>query len=134
METAHPFAYRMFCTDGRDVYLEVIEESTRGKELVGLAEGQYAFASILDPYLKQLDFDMETLLAIRWWPLGKSRAIVLDPQIAFGEPVIADTRLPVSAVLDALRAGESRGDVERWFDLSPSQLEAAIEFGKKKAA
>ncbi len=132
--SAHPFAYERFKTDGKDVYLEVLEEASPDVSLLGLAGGQYAFHPILDPYLRQLDFDTETLMAIRWWPLGKRKPVVLDPEIAFGSPVIAGTRLPVRVVLDALHAGETKRSVCEWHGIRPRELDAAVELGEQNRA
>ena len=130
LQTDHPFAYKRFKTDGRGIFLELAEESEEYLSLLELASGQYVLPVILNDYLKQVEFDRCTNMAIQWWPLGKSKPIVIDPGVAFGAPVIAGTRLRVSAILAALRIGESRRAVGDWYGVTRAQVAAAVTFGK----
>lgn len=134
LQTPHPFAVERFQTDGRGIFLELRQESPEYKLLLEMSRGQYALPKVLDRYLKELDFDLDTLLAYRWWPLGRNRPIVLDPSVAFGCPVIEGTRVPVEAIVDAHRAGETRKSICRWFGLNPRQVSAAVSFGQRGKA
>jgi uncharacterized protein (DUF433 family) len=71
-------------------------------------------------------------MATRWWPLGHSRAVVLDPATVCGAPSIADTRVPTSAVAQAVRS-EGGGDaaidaVADWYGISPAKVRDGIDF------
>ena len=128
LETDHPFAYKRFKTDGRGIFIELAEESDTYRPLIELSAGQYGFPQILNRYLEQIDFDVETLMAERWWPLGRGKPIVLDPKVAFGSPVIAETRIPVSAIMDALGTGETRKSICQWYRIGSKDVAAAIAF------
>jgi uncharacterized protein (DUF433 family) len=99
-----------------------------------MASGQYAFPEILNRYLHQIDFATDSRMASRWWPLGKKRPVVLDPNIVFGAPIIAGTRIPVKSIVDALEAGEPKKSVCAWFGLRPRQLSAAVAFANRGRA
>lgn len=54
--------------------------------------------------------------------------ITADPRVAFGKPVIAGTRLPVTLVLGQLAAGVSERDLRVEYGLRPEQLRAALRY------
>jgi hypothetical protein len=50
-----------------------------------------------------VDLDVEIT---RWWPLGKQRSVVLDPQRSFGAPIASGSGIPTATlVLAAERHG-----------------------------
>jgi uncharacterized protein (DUF433 family) len=55
-------------------------------------------------------------------------AVELDPRRQHGKPVIAGTRVPVSVVLTYVAAGQPLAEIARAFDVSVTQLRAAIDF------
>ena len=133
--TSHPFAYQRFKTDGKGIFVDLAKQSAEFQHLlIELAGGQYAFPQILNRYLEEIEFDPETLMAVRWWPLGKKRPVVLDPGVAFGEPVIAGTRIPVSVITYALRAGETEKNLCHWYGLQPKHIRAAVAFERQRVA
>ena len=104
---AHPLSTNRFKTDGRTVFLEMAEDDNDPK-LIDLARGQWTMHSIVAPFLKQVDFG-ENGAPLRWWPLGKAKRIVVDPERSFGQPVDASSGVP-SAVLAA--AAQAEGSIE----------------------
>lgn len=57
--------------------------------------------------------------------------IIVDPKICHGKPVIRGTRVPVARVVGYLAGGMSIEDVERDFDLSPDDVQAALNHAAK---
>lgn len=55
--------------------------------------------------------------------------IIADPQIAFGKPVIAGTRVPAALVLGQLAGGLGVGELCAEYDLTPDQVRAAMLYG-----
>jgi len=131
---SHPFASHVFKTDGRSIFMDIDGDFASKKQLLEVSRMQYAFPEVLDEYLEKVEFDLSTSFAVRWWPLGKDKPIVLDPDVVFGLPTIAGTRIPVQAVCDARRAGETKKDICFWYDLDLKQVKYAIAFGMKKGA
>jgi uncharacterized protein (DUF433 family) len=54
--------------------------------------------------------------------------VTADPQIAFGKPVIAGTRVPVVLVLGQLAGGVTVAELCKEYDLTPEQVRAAVRY------
>ena len=58
--------------------------------------------------------------------------IVVDPEIAFGKPTIAGTRIPVELILEELAAGESIEDILGSHPrLTREQVRAALAYAQQ---
>jgi uncharacterized protein (DUF433 family) len=55
--------------------------------------------------------------------------VTADPQVAFGKPVIAGTRVPVVLVLGQLGGGVPLAELCAEYDLTPDQVQAAVRYG-----
>jgi uncharacterized protein (DUF433 family) len=94
---------------------------------------QVILGQVVQPFLQEIDFDESTLLAYRWWPMGRSVPVVLDPRIAFGSPVLEGTAIRTS-VAARTAATEPPEDVAEGFEVTLSRVEAAMEFEAQLAA
>jgi uncharacterized protein (DUF433 family) len=56
--------------------------------------------------------------------------IAVNPQIHFGKPCVAGTRIPVRSVLELVREGLSFADIIRDYypDLQPDDIRACIQY------
>lgn len=56
--------------------------------------------------------------------------IAVDPQIHFGKPCVAGTRIPVQGVLELVREGTSFSEIIRDYypDLQPEDIRACIQY------
>ena len=129
MDTDYPLARSDFQTDGQRLFLEILDGSDEREDrrLYDLLSGQYVFRRAVAPLFKQLDFGIDQH-AERWWPLGRKRRIVLDPQLAFGRPVTATAGVPTEAIREAAAHLGSVGAVARWFEVPRSEVEDALRF------
>lgn len=101
----HPLSTNRFRTDGREIFLHVIETDEDGTErerLLNLFRRQYEFKGIIDPILKTVDFGNDGNPAF-WWPAGRRMNVIVDPERAFGAPID-----PVSSVPTAVLANVAR--------------------------
>lgn len=132
LSTPYPFTCKKFQTDGRRIFLSVAEESG-DPSLIDLAKKQNVIEPVIGPSLRTgIEFDADS--AARWFPLPKSKAVVLDPQRSFGHPVLTDSGVPTAAVAAAVRA--EKGDesfVARVFDIPKSAVKRAVEFEARMA-
>lgn len=100
-------------------------------ELIDLsASGQLAMRRLLAEHLKRVEWD-STNFPIRLYPFlwptpSEERAIVIDPRIAFGRPVVARKGISTSAIADRIDAGESLDDIAADYDLGLSEIEQAV--------
>ncbi len=133
-QTDHPLATEHLETDGRHIFGR-LQDEWGFPGLVSLSErGQWVFAEAVEGYLRQIDYDLETQLAIRWWPAGRDGSVVIDPKIAFGAPHIADTGVPTTALYEPIAARDEPDVVARWFGLDPEQVEAAVRYERELRA
>lgn len=103
----HPLAEERFATDGVDLFVH------KYGELINVSrDGQLAIKSLLEAYLRRIDRDPQGV-ARRLYPFTRKRsveepkAIVIDPYISFGRPVLAGTGIATSVVAERYKAGDS---------------------------
>lgn len=128
--TAHPFALEGLLTDGRHLLKELDDAS-----LLELGTGgQTDFEAVIKPFCARLDFDSHTKLASRFYPIGRDSSVIVDPQHAFGRPIIEGTSITTEALACLVRGGEAVDDIASDFRLEPTQVEEAWEFERQLAA
>lgn len=54
--------------------------------------------------------------------------ITADPDVAFGKPVIAGTRVPAVVIIGQLAAGIPEAELCAEYELTPDQLRAALRY------
>ena len=128
-DTAHPFALRKFFVEGGK-HLHAVLEKSGEEHLVELrGDGQLEMETVLHHYLDQLEFGIDDL-AQRWSPIGKRQPIVIDPQIAFGAPVVRNTGIETATLARMHEGGETIDGIAWWYELEEWQVEAAVAFEK----
>lgn len=122
----HPFALKNVIsnikTDGSKIYFELNKE-----DIVSLDGSHQLNLALIEMFYKNLDFDNE-LLAIKFWPLGRSKSIIVDPRRQFGHPVIGRSNIYPEAINDMIKAGESIAFVGSLYNLNESEINDAIEY------
>ena len=133
LNSDHPFCMYTFATDGREILLGQAQ-STGDLCLIDITNDQHEFEKIVTPFLKELDFKQGYT---RWWPLGKQRAVVLDPVRNLGQPTVAMAGIPTRVLARSVKAnGGSVELVARWYEVTADEVRDALEFetGFAKAA
>lgn len=128
---SRPFSLKRFETDGRSIFARIGSDSHEDVVL-DLAKRQHVFARVIQPYMKQLDYEND--VAARWWPLGKQEPIVVDPKRAFGAPITAHEGIPTHVLYNAVQAGQSEQQVANWFEVSLDAVQAAVRFEANKGS
>lgn len=132
-KTDYPFTSQQFRTDGRTIFASAIEE-TGETELLDLVKQQYAFRKIIEPSLRSgIEFGADQL-AVRWYPSPRSKAIVLDPTIAFGKPIVTHGSVRTSVLSDAFNAEGDKNFVARLYEVPVAAVDAAIAFEESLTA
>jgi uncharacterized protein (DUF433 family)/DNA-binding transcriptional MerR regulator len=126
-----PFSTQKFRTDGKTIFLEITEGIQEAK-LVDLRRRQNVFRTIVEPSLKDLEFDASTVA--RWYPLGVTRkSVMVDPTRAFGRPIAA-SGVPTEVLNQAVTVEGSIAKVVRLYDVTATEVKDAVAFEKKLAA
>ena len=126
-----PLVEEVFQTDGLDLFID-----RYGQMINASRAGQQAMKEIISAYLRRIERDTRGL-PIRLYPFTRDtvseaapredpRVIVMSPTISFGRPVIAGTGIPVSAIYERYKAGDSIVELGRDFRLESSVVEEAI--------
>ena len=81
---------------------------------------------------EQIDYDQD--LAARWFPIGKTVPIVVDPKLSTGLPVIQGRGVTVHAIRKRFQAGLRIDFIAKDFDMDPLLVETALQYGERVAA
>lgn len=123
----HHFAQRVFFTDGKNIYLQVRDDAESLLEL--LSGGHWVISQFIKELAQQIEFDEPSGFAAKWFPLGKTGLVVIDPKISFGRPTIIGRHISTDNVYDCyLGENENISKVCKWLDLTKDQVNAAIKF------
>lgn len=124
-----PLSTAKFRTDGRSIFIQILREDG-GEELMDLFRKQYAFKEIIEPSLKNVEFDDDGLPS-RWWPNGRAAHVVVDPVRSFGRPVESTSGIPASILAAAARAEGSNEAAARVWNVSIGVIRSAVEFDRQ---
>lgn len=125
----HPLSTNNFRTDGREIFLQVIENDEKGlekKRLLNIFKRQYEFNGIIEPILKTVDFDRAGEPQ-KWWPRGRQQHIVLDPTRCFGQPIDSVSGVP-TAILAAAEMQEGTKGAALAYEVSEAAVRRAVTF------
>lgn len=103
-------------------------------ELIELtASGQLAMRRLFEEHLKRVEWDASRF-PVRLYPFvsasapSAERAIVIDPRIAFGRPVMLRKGISTSTIAQRVDAGESVDELAADYGLGPSEIEQAVVY------
>ncbi|MCW5714800.1 MAG: hypothetical protein KIT43_09845 [Bauldia sp.] len=122
----HPLSTTWLKTDGRTVFLEVIQDDGSAR-LIDLFKSQYAFRDVIAPSFKDVDFD-DVGIPQRWWPAGKSAGVLVDPKRSFGRPIEATSFVPVEVLASAAIAEGSEARAAKAWGVPSSSVARAVRF------
>jgi uncharacterized protein (DUF433 family) len=101
-------------------------------ELINLsASGQLAMRKMFEDHLARVEWDVWKF-PVRLYPYvggavrAAERAIAIDPQVAFGRPVVQRAGVSTMAIADRIDAGETVDAIAEDYDLSREEVEEAV--------
>ena len=113
-------------TDAGHLFLD------RYGELINLsASGQLAMRHLFLEHLKRVEWD-ERQFPIRLYPFlyldsrGDDKPIAIDPDIAFGRPVLLRLGITTQAIVGRIDAGESIEEISKDYELTREEIEQAV--------
>jgi uncharacterized protein (DUF433 family) len=128
LNTPYPFATSTILTDGKRVFYCPDKEDTIIQADKSL---QYTIAGIIRQFCDKIDFEND--IAQRFWPKGKSNAVVLDPEHQFGQPIISNTNILAETLYLLNKGGESIEFLSSLYNISRDKVDDAIRFYSKTA-
>ena len=124
----HPFCLRRVKTDGRRIFKDMqLDDEQLPLQLDGR---EHAFADVVEPFLRQLEYDAQTDLVKRWWPLGRDRLVMVDPALNFGAPVLKSSGIPTKSIKQFVsnRGDRKLDEAADWYEIPPQAVEDALAF------
>jgi uncharacterized protein (DUF433 family) len=123
----HPLADGEFETDGINLFIQ------KFGQLINISQaGQLAMREVLQAHLHRIERDVAGL-PVKLYPFTRKRdsqeepkAIVIDPQVSFGRPVLAGTGIPTAMIAERYKAGESVDDLANDYGRKRLEIEEAI--------
>jgi uncharacterized protein (DUF433 family) len=128
LNTQFPFANSVILTDGKKIFY-----TTEAGLIINADKSkQINFKSIIEQFCHKIDFDKDKL-ALRYWPLGKDKNIVVDPHHQLGQPTIKSTNILAETLYSMYTAGEKIGFISSLYEVSEKDVKASIEFFNQAA-
>jgi uncharacterized protein (DUF433 family) len=131
VEDKRPFSTQQFRTDGKTIFLEITDGVQEGK-LLDLKRRQVAFHRVVEPSLQELEFDAN--IVARWFPLGMSRNVVVDPSRSFGRPIVTQGSVPTETLCEAVKIEGALEKVARLYEVPLAAVRDAVAFQTQLAA
>lgn len=123
--TSFPFAQKNILenirTDGRKVFFNL------NGNILSLDGSKQFNLGFIEIFFKNMDFD-DGFLASKFWPLGKSKSIVIDPKRQFGHPVIGKTNIYPETLFNLYRGGEPVKFIAFTYEIDEQQVLDALDF------
>ncbi len=136
-DVKHPLADLDLLTDGLDLWLESL-----GKLLAVSDAGQLGIREVIEAHLRRVDRG-EHGEALRLYPFTRAfeipdaanapRVIVVDPERAFGRPVLTGTSIPTRMIAGRFDAGESLESLADDYGRPIDELQEAIRWERRAA-
>ena len=127
VDDERPLSTRRFRTDGRTIFLDTLKQSGES-ELLDLRSHQYALKQVIERTFRDLDISND--IVTRWRPFDGKKSIVIDPERAFGQPIVTDYGITTVALADAVKAEGSVKRVSHLFDVPERVVSDAVNFEK----
>lgn len=137
LKLSRPLAEARFATDGVNLYVDHLAQ------LVDVEKGaQVVMREVIGSYLRRVERDGAGV-PVKLYPFTRKepstdtgRAVVIDPAVAFGRPVLAGTRVPTAILADRFKAGDALQDLADDYRTTPQAIEEALrcELDRREAA
>jgi uncharacterized protein (DUF433 family) len=133
LHSQHPLADQQFETDGLDLFIQ------KYGQLINITrDGQLAMRNVLQSFLKRVKRDaqgspVKLYLFVRG-AVEEPFAVVVDPTVAFGRPVLEGTGIPTEILAQRYKAGDSYEQLVEDYGRPKEEIEEAIRYELLKAA
>jgi uncharacterized protein (DUF433 family) len=122
----HPLAHQDFKTDGISLFVN------KYGSLINISEsGQLAMEELLKNYLTRIEHSEDGLAKV-FYPytrndvINSPKIICINPELAFGRPVITGTRIPTAVIAERYKAGDSIAELAEDYGCDRLKVEEAV--------
>lgn len=133
LQSRHPLADQQFETDGLDLFVQKY-----GQLINTTRDGQLAMRNVLQSFLKRVKRDsqgapVKLYLFVRG-AMDEPFAVVVDPTVSFGRPVLEGTGIPTEILAQRYKAGDSYDQLAEDYGRPKEEIEEAIRYQIPNAA
>jgi len=96
--------------------------------------GQHQFSEIVREYLKRITYGSDGWASRVRLPSYRRADVVVDPQVAFGLPLVVHGGARVEDLVDRFLAGDALAEIAFDFDVPPEEVEDVIRVATRTAA
>jgi uncharacterized protein (DUF433 family) len=132
----HALASQHLYTDGAEVLFDYANERADGYlfELVVVRTGQRQFSELVREYLQRISYGTDGWAAQVRLPAYGRAEVVVDPEVAFGLPIVVDGGARVEDLVDRFLAGDDIGAIADDFGVPGAHVEDIIRVATRTAA
>jgi len=136
LEADRPLIDRQFHTNGIDLFVE------HASHLLNVSrQGQEALRGDFEKALARIERDRKGT-PIRLFPFSRTsvsekeqpKAIVIDPRLAFGRPVLSSAAVRTDIIVSRFRAGDTMTEMAKDYGVDEKEIEEALRFEQRRAA
>jgi uncharacterized protein (DUF433 family) len=122
----YPFVSGKLKVEGGHIMHEFEQENPGPGKLALDRNGHYALPIDFHDAMEMFEFDTESGLASRWYPLGREVPVVVDPDHGAGWPTIKGRNVRLEVLHARWKAGWDIEEIAEDFDLDPGDVQAAL--------
>lgn len=132
----HALASKQLYTDGAEVLYDYAVKRDAGEllELVVVRTQQHQFSEVVKDYLKRIHYGGDGWAASVELPTYRSAGVIVDPNVAFGLPLVAHGGARVEDLIDRFQAGDSVSDIADDFGVPAEEVEDVLRVATQTAA
>lgn len=132
----HPLLDNELQTNNIDLFVE------HASQLLNIArDGQVAMRGDFEQALARIERDSKGS-PIRLFPYSRTsisainqpKAVVIDPRISFGRPILTSAAIPTEIIADRFLAGDSPTEMAKDYRVEEKEIEEAIRFEQRRSA
>lgn len=131
-----PLIDHQFSTNGLDLFIE------HASRLINVSrQGQEALRGDFELALARIERDRSGT-PVRLFPFSRDlkasveqpRAVLIDPRLSFGRPVLARVAVPTGVIRDRFNAGDSLAEMAQDYGVGEEDIAEALRFEQRRAA
>lgn len=132
VNSTHPFSTRKFKTDGKKIFGD-FKEKRGGRKVLDLLKRQFTIPSVVAPHLYD-GLEFADGQPKRWFPLKNSKRVVVDPAVAFGQPIVNPEGVPTLVLARAFDVEKDIDRVAYWYKVPKRSVQDAIDYQQRLIA
>ena len=132
----HALASKRLYTDGAEVLYDYAERRGEGDllELVVVRTQQHQFSEVVRNYLKRIDYAGDGWASAVHLPTYEHAQVIVDPEVAFGLPLVVRGGARVEDLVDRFQAGDRVAAIAADFAVPVEEVEDVIRVATRAAA